>query len=160
MEIYTREQWSRDRTFKAEPGQEITAEIYEEMYNCLPPKALPTETARKYKLPIHAGFLMGEPHSSDREGLLYLAFGMSSFSNSKHYYYLGLSHAQRVLHGSYYLFDCLDGILGDGLKPVREFAGDQAAIRTAADCEATLIRYTYDHGREISSKVLYEPKFF
>ena len=91
MELYTMEQWKADRTFKAEPGQEITEDIYEEMLNCMPPRTLPREKARQalqdYKIPVNAGFLMGEPHSSDQRGQYYLAFG----NNGKHYYYLGLS---------------------------------------------------------------------
>ena len=40
--IYTMEKWQADRDFKAQPGQEITGEIYEEMFNCLPPRRLPS----------------------------------------------------------------------------------------------------------------------
>lgn len=91
MELYTMEQWKADRTFKAEPGQEITEDIYEEMLNCMPPRTLPREKARQalqdYKIPVNAGFLIGEPHSSDQRGQYYMAFG----NNGKHYYYLGLS---------------------------------------------------------------------
>jgi hypothetical protein len=72
MELYTMEQWKADRTFKAEPGQEIAADVYEQMLNCMPPKTLPQEKARQalqdYKIPVHAGFLMGEPHSASPEG--------------------------------------------------------------------------------------------
>lgn len=58
--IYTMQQWEKDREFKAEPGQEIAPEIYDEMLNVLPPRSLPTETARRalrvFNIPVHAGF--------------------------------------------------------------------------------------------------------
>lgn len=91
MNIYTTDDWANDRTFSAEPGQEIDAEIYEEMFNCVPPYRLPrvavTETYKKYSVYMNAGFLMGEPATCDRNGAsLYMAFGR----NDDHYYYLGL----------------------------------------------------------------------
>lgn len=84
-ETYTRADWERDGTFKANPGQLITADVYNDMLNCMPP----------YKLP-HAlrsdghtkGFLMGEPSSSDAKGLLYMAF----IRHGLRYYYYGLVH--------------------------------------------------------------------
>ena len=36
MTVYTREQWAADRTFKAQAGQEIEAEIYEQMFDVMP----------------------------------------------------------------------------------------------------------------------------
>lgn len=132
MELYTMERWKADRTFKAKPGQEIAADVYEEMLNCMPPRTLPQEKARQalqdYKIPVHAGFLMGEPHSSDKRGQYYLAFGMNAFVN-------------------------------DGLFPAAEFKDDADAIQTAANYEATLYKYEYRHGERISSAVLYEPRF-
>lgn len=94
--MYTMENWNADRYFKADPGQEITQEIYDAMLNGVPPKTLPPEMVVKsleeYNVTVHAGFLMGEPDSDDSEGrALYLAFGM----NGKHYFYLGLSPAIR-----------------------------------------------------------------
>lgn len=91
MKIYTTVDWANDRTFSAEPGQEIDAEIYEEMLNCVPPYRLPraavTETYKKFSVYMNAGFLMGEPHSCGRNGAsYYMAFGR----NDDHYYYLGL----------------------------------------------------------------------
>ena len=98
-EIYTNEQWESDNSFKAAPGQEITEQIYDDMLNCLPPKSLPQSTAARtmqdHEIDIEAGFLMGEPHSTGKEGLLYLAFGMNGHGNEKHFYYLGLSPAMR-----------------------------------------------------------------
>ena len=97
--IYTNEQWESDNSFKAVPGQEITEQIYDDMLNCVPPKSLPRSTAAKvmqeHEIYINAGFLMGEPHSTGKEGLLYLAFGMNGHGNEKHFYYLGLSPAMR-----------------------------------------------------------------
>lgn len=90
-DIYDKEKWGSDSTFSATPGQEITEDVYNEMLNCMPPKYLSAEAQEKAHdkgLCIFAGFMMGEPHSCDKQGTLYLAFGMSSGK----YYYLGLAH--------------------------------------------------------------------
>lgn len=161
MEVYTMDQWKADRDFRAQPGQEIEAEVYEEMYNCIPPKGLPAATARdawsKYNIPVHAGFLMGEPHSSDKDGFLYHAFGNNYFGKRERYFYLGLSHPEKQLNGRYYYMDCMNALANDGLFPESEFKDDADAIRTAANYEATLIKYEYQDGKQISSAVLYEP---
>lgn len=161
MSIYTMENWKNDRTFNADPGQEITAEIYEEMLNCMPPKDLPTGKARQalsdYNVPVHAGFLMGEPHSCDKDGQLYLAFGMNDYGKGKKYYFLGLSHAAPVLHGIYYYMDCMNAFVNGGLFPEKEFTDEQEAINTAANYEATLYKYEFRHGEKISSRVIYDP---
>lgn len=89
QELYTMEQWEADRTFSASPGQEVTEEIYNEMMNCIPPLRIP----RSYALDrgFFAGFLMGEPHESGKDGkALYLAFG----NRGNKYYYLGLAPAE------------------------------------------------------------------
>lgn len=83
-DTYTRQDWERTGVFNAHPGQAITAEIYDEFYNCLPPYSLPRDLRRDG----HKGFLMGEPHSSDAQGLLYMAFVRHGL---RHYYY-GLVH--------------------------------------------------------------------
>ena len=84
-DTYTRADWMRDRTFSARPGQSIAADVYDEMLNCMPPYRLPRDLRRDG----HAsGFLMGEPHSSDAQGLLYMAFVRHGL---RHYYY-GLVH--------------------------------------------------------------------
>ena len=161
MAIYNREQWEADRTFKAQPGQEITADIYEEMFNCIPPKNLPRDKARQalqdYRVPVHAGFLMGEPHSTSPDGELYLAFGMNDYGKGAHYYYLGLALPEKKLHGTYYFMDCLNAFVNDGLFPASEFKDEQEAIHTAGDYEATLYKYEYRNGERISSIVLYDP---
>jgi hypothetical protein len=159
------ENWQADRNFKAEPGQEITQEVYDAMLNGVPPKTLPPETAIKaleeYNVPVHAGFLMGEPDSDDSEGrALYLAFGMNDYGKGKHYFYLGLSPAIRKKRdGIYYYMDCLNAFVNDGLFPASEFKDDAEAIQTAANYEAYLYKYEYKNGQRISSTVLYEPSF-
>lgn len=77
--LYTMEQWKKDKSFNATAGQEITPEVYNEMLNTVPPKSLPhyiTDT----------GFLMGEPHDSKNGKLRYKAF----VKRGTRYYYLGL----------------------------------------------------------------------
>lgn len=68
--------------------------------------------------------------------------------------------------GIYYLFDCLDGIIGDRLLTagqVRELMtgkpepySERELKRIAADYEATLYRYEYRNGEQISETVLYD----
>lgn len=174
MSIYTMEQWAKDRSFNAEVGQEISKEVYNNMLNCMPPKSLPRLKAiyalSALNIPVHAGFLMGEPHSSDKDGQLYLAFGMNDYGSGTrrepHYYYLGLSHKEPELNGGYYFFDCLGLLfngdrtgLPDNFIPVRAFKDNQEAISTAANYEATLYRYEYKDGERVSSATLYEPQF-
>lgn len=85
-DIYTMEQWQRDRVFAAVPGQEIDQEIYIDMLNCMPPIDLPEEARTNAQRYIFAGFMMGEPYDSRNGHLRYLAFGNSG----NRYYYLGL----------------------------------------------------------------------
>ena len=161
--IYTMEQWQADGTFNAAPGQGIEEAVYNEMLNCVPPKSLPSETAQralnKYGIPVHAGFLMGEPHSSDDNGPLYMAFGMNQYKK-KCYFYLGLSHEEKRLNGIYYYMDCMNAFVNDGLFPASEFADDADAIRTAANYEATLHKYEYKDGIRTADAVLYEPRYY
>lgn len=90
MPVYTAESWANDGTFKAVPGQEIAEEIYNNMFNALPPLRLPREAILEG---YTCGFMMGEPHSTDpatgKE--LYLAFAKRE--NGK-YYYIGLRAAR------------------------------------------------------------------
>lgn len=163
--VYSMQDWKTDRDFKAEPGQEITEDVYNEMLNCMPPQAIPQGKARQalreYNVPVHAGFLMGEPHSTDTDGTpLYRAFGMNDYGKGKHYYYLGLSKEARRLDGTYYYMDCMNAFVNDGLFPVSEFESDAEAIQKAADYEATLYRDEYRDGVRISSTILYQPRFF
>lgn len=162
--IYTSEQWKADRAFKAEPGQEIEQAVYESMLNCIPPKELPRKAALmmlgEKELPVHAGFLMGEPNDTDKEGPLYLAFGSNTYSDKTRYYYMGKFHEDPKLNGQYYFLDCMNAFANDGLFPAGEFKDDLEAIRTAANYEATLYKYTFKDGEEIEEKVLYEPRFY
>lgn len=81
MAVYTSEDWRNDKTFKAKAGQEITEEVYEEMFNVLPPLHL------KNSCGCEVGFRVSEPYEHDDNGkALYMAFGKR---NGK-YYYLGL----------------------------------------------------------------------
>lgn len=80
MTVYTREQWAADRTFKAQAGQEITEEIYEEMLNVMPPLRLKNSEG------CTAGFRMSEPYTHRNGQPLYMAFG----KRGGKYYYLGL----------------------------------------------------------------------
>lgn len=165
MDIYTMDTWKHDRDFNADPGQEITEEVYNEMLNTMPPGTLPQEKARQaledYKIPVHAGFLMGEPHTTGDNGqFLYHAFGMNDYGKGGHYYYLGLSEAVKgIPDGEYYFMDCMNAFVNNGLFPAAEFKDDADAIQTAADYEATLYKYEYRNGERISSKTLYEPAF-
>ena len=82
---YTGEDWARDESFAAAPGQEVTEEIYNQMLDCMPPIRLPRcKRTQGYT----AGFLMGEPTSSD------LTTGKSLFSAfgkcGGRYYFIGL----------------------------------------------------------------------
>ncbi|WP_417001321.1 hypothetical protein [Agathobaculum butyriciproducens] len=45
-DTYTRQDWERTGVFNAHPGQAITAEIYDEFYNCMPPYSLPRDLRR------------------------------------------------------------------------------------------------------------------
>lgn len=84
MKVYTMQDWANDGTFKAAAGQEIEEAIYEQMYNCLPPKNWHEEGYTK-------SFRVGEPYTHDYETgrAIYSAFGMKQGK----YYYLGLRQA-------------------------------------------------------------------
>ena len=166
MEIYTAEAWAIDGTFKAAPGQEITEEIYNQMLNCLPPKTLPRSKAEQalqdYGIPVHAGFMMGEPHSTGEDGReLYLAFGSNDYGKGKHFYFLGLAAEAPKLHGSYYFFDCMNAFITDRYFALSAFTDEAEAIKTAANYEATLYKVTFDErGNRTSRETLYEPAFY
>ena len=161
--IYTKESWELDGSFSAEAGQEISAEVYNDMLNCMPPLSLPRATAEHalsvLKIPVHAGFLMGEPHSNDSAGQLYLAFGMNDYGKGKHYYYLGLSHEEkRTPAGFYYCFDCLNAFVSNRLFKASAFENDQEAIDFGANYEATVYKLEFNAaGEKVSSALLYDP---
>lgn len=60
MEIYTHEQWEKDRSFSAKVGQEIETSIYLQMFEVMPPLKLPIESG------YNGGFRMGEPYCHER----------------------------------------------------------------------------------------------
>lgn len=72
-DVYDNYRWHLDRSFAAKPGQEVTPEIYENMFDCLPPHSLPRLPETKG---YFAGFLVGEPNHHDERGRAhYAAFG-------------------------------------------------------------------------------------
>ena len=82
---YTNEDWARDESFAAAPGQEVTERIYEYMLNVLQPIRLPR---CKRTEGFSAGFMVGEAASSDLDTgkTLYSAFGKCG----ERYYFIGL----------------------------------------------------------------------
>lgn len=80
MKIYTSEDWAADRSFGAEAGQEITEEVYDEMFNVMPIQRL------KEAHGCTAGFRTTEPYCYKNGQPLYMAFG----KRDGKYYYLGL----------------------------------------------------------------------
>ena len=84
MEIYTMEDWERDRNFNAEIGQEIAPEIYERMFECMPPLRLTNRKPTNADLGIVSGFRMSEPYAhadSPTDGkwtAFYMAFGKTT----------------------------------------------------------------------------------
>lgn len=71
-DVYDGYRWHLDRSFAARPGQEVTPEIYENMFDCLPPLNLPRlPETRGYT----AGFLVGEPNDHVNGEAVYAAFG-------------------------------------------------------------------------------------
>lgn len=81
--IYTMDQWSNDGTFSAEVGQEVSEEVYFQMFNAMPPLRLPRECG------YLSGFLMGEPYTHEQSETTgeflghYAAFGKRG---GKHYF--------------------------------------------------------------------------
>jgi len=59
--------------------------------------------------------------------------------------------------GVYYFFDCMNAFLTDRLFMAAAFDGEQEAIKTAANYEATLYRLTYKGGERVESKTIYDP---
>lgn len=163
MNVYTMEQWQADGDFKAQPGQEIAAAVYNEMRETVPPLPIPGRKAEQaleaYSIPVHDGFLMGEPTKESPDGLLYRAFGMNDYGKGKHYFYLGLSLPAEMRTGTFYFMECMNAFINDGLFPAAEFKDDADAIQTAADYEATLYRQEWKDGERISSVLLYEPRY-
>ena len=71
-DVYDGYRWHKDGSFSANPGQEVTPEIYQDMFDCLPPRRLPhIPETQGYT----AGFLVGEPHDHANGKAVYAAFG-------------------------------------------------------------------------------------
>lgn len=85
MEIYTREQWTKDREFSAKVGQEVTEEIYEDFFDMLPPLRLPRESG------YTAGFRISEPyiHEESKKTGEWLAHYAAFGKKDGKYYFLG-----------------------------------------------------------------------
>jgi len=82
---YTNENWNYDESFSAVPGQEVTEEIYEDMFEVLPPYSLPRcKRTEEYS----CGFMVSEPatHDLNTGKALYSAFG----KRGDKYYFIGL----------------------------------------------------------------------
>lgn len=164
-EIYTMNAWNQDKDFRADPGQEITEEVYENLLNIGPPLSLPRKAASRalseYRLPIAAGFMLGEPAKDSPEGrAMYAAFGMYHCRGGARYYYLGLSERDPVLDGIYYYLECMEALGDNNLFPGDTFRDDRDAVLMAADYEATLYRIQYKGGILVSKEKLYQPPYF
>ena len=71
-----------------------------------------------------------------------------------------------IRNGTYYLFDCMDGEIGDRLLTIEELTQamtlsnvtytEKDAKRIAMDYEATLYRYVILYGEVKERKMLYE----
>ena len=83
--VYDGDDWERHGQFGAVPGQEVTEDIYEEMFNVLPILSLPRcGIARQYD----CGWMVSEPATHDPQTgrSLYSAFG----KRGGRFYYIGL----------------------------------------------------------------------
>ena len=80
MSSYSWKQWRKDGEFKAEPGQEIAAEVYDIMKRCTEPLPL-----RASEYGMEAGFVMGQDTGSRDGKPLHMAFG----EKDGRCYYLG-----------------------------------------------------------------------
>jgi hypothetical protein len=162
--IYNNSDWERDEVFKALPGQQITEDIYSDMMNVLPPRDLPraaiTEAWERYRIPVHGGFMMGEPHDSEGGRNRYMAFVSNNFGHGTKCYYIGLFAEDLRLEGEYYRFYDLEDFTGVDPIPVARFADDAKAIQRAADLETSLSRVMYKNGQEVENKKLYQPRFY
>ena len=85
--VYTKQDWSRDRKFSAQPGQEVSAEVYEEMQYNGSPRYIPTALLERYG--CIRGFLTGTMFADPE---MYGAFGETADGR---FLYLGLSKARK-----------------------------------------------------------------
>lgn len=73
---------------------------------------------------------------------------------------------KKKLNGTYYLFDCMDGVIGDQLLTLEELKEkmtwsnvtytEKDAKRIAMDYEAILFRYEYLDGNVKERKMIYD----
>lgn len=152
MGIYTREQWAADAGFKARPGQEIEPEIYDDMFNVVPPKDIPRKELHRLTEAAGLGsmegaFLMGEANTGDAEGhTLYLAFGRQG----SRCFFLGLARAY-ILDGVYYV---IDGVIRQRLI---YWGTESNAIEAAKGYNRPLLKQRYMDDRLIESEQLFTP---
>lgn len=89
--VYTREDWEFDKTFAAMIGQEVSEDVYDQFYDCMPPLSL-HGGALAAELGIVGGFRVGEPYAhakSTKTGEytpFYAAFGRTAAGK---FYFLG-----------------------------------------------------------------------
>ena len=87
--VYTMQNWHDDGDFKAKAAQEITQEVYNTLYNELPPRALPDHIYHwafdVLGTILTGGFMMSEPAGANYLGNTYMCFG----SAAGKYWYLG-----------------------------------------------------------------------
>ena len=97
---YTMEQWGKDGTFKAETGQTVEREIYEQMRDCVPPLRLADSRYNRAHGVVN-GFRVGEPYmhaespTTGKETMFCAAFGKC---DDGEYCFLGCQNA----HGEIY----------------------------------------------------------
>lgn len=93
--VYTEKQWMKDRTFKAEVGQEIEEDIYFEMLDCVPPLSLsPAQKAmisERFNIKVKSGFLVGEAYDHIDGRAIYSAF----VKDDNRYYFVGYLNYER-----------------------------------------------------------------
>lgn len=163
MNVYTSKQWAEDGSFKAAPGQEIEEAVYNELFNVMPPLPLPrvatTKAQELYNIPVHAGFMMGEPQRHDEQGALFLAFGRNNYGKGEHYFYLGQYHREKYPTGDFYMMECMNAFVDGRLIPAADFGTREEAVRMAANYEATLYYLRLEDGHTISKETLYTPQF-
>lgn len=83
--VYTSDDWSRHKSFGAVPGQEVTEDVYEYMFNVMPILSLPRcGIVRQYD----CGWMVSEPATHDPQTgrSLYNAFG----KRGGRFYFIGL----------------------------------------------------------------------
>ena len=85
-EIYTREQWCKDRSFSATAGQEVEEEIFWEMYEVMPPLRLPQNEQGFTK-----GFRVSEPycHQKSKKTGEFLPYYAAFGGKDGKYYFIG-----------------------------------------------------------------------